>query len=157
MSSQAEYCYQTQQAKRYAKTSCTEGLQAGTTVRVRTVTMGAAILHDQRAAQARKISEIRAALACSGCHTLHRQSVALGLCRSTTWNLLTGGHKHCGLTADVVNSILICPTLPEPVRLVIHDYGQRKLAGDYGHSAQAIARFRSRLLVASLDVVKTPA
>src|SRR5690349_21821745 len=129
----------------------------GTTVGVLTVAIDAAILQEKRAAQAHKIGEIRAALACSGCHTLHRQSVALGLCRSTTWNLLTGGHKHCGLTADVVNSILMCPTLPEPVRLVINDYVQRKLAGEYGHSANAIARFRSRLLVASLDVVKTPA
>ena len=96
-------------------------------------------------------------MASGDCHTLHRQAVALGLCRSTTWNLLTGGHKHCGLTADVVNAILSCPMLPEPVRLIIHDYVQRKLAGDYGHSANAIARFRARLLVPMFDVVKTPA
>jgi hypothetical protein len=123
-----------------------------TTVEVRTGAIGAAILQDKRAAQAHKIGGIKAALASSGCRTLSRQAFALGLCRSTTWNLLTGGHKHCGLTADLVNSMLRSPTLPEPVGLVILDYVQRKLAGEYGHSARAIERFRDRLLVTPLDV-----
>jgi len=106
---------------------------------------GAAILHAKRAAQAEKIDQIRAALASCDCHTLDSQALALGLCRSTTWHLLTGGHKHCGLTGDVVNTILSHQTLPEQVRSVVLDYVQRKLAGEYGHSADAIARFRVRL------------
>ena len=119
-----------------------------TTVEAHTIAINAAILQDRRAEQGHKISEIKAVLTLSGHNTLYRQALALGLCRSTTWNLLTGGHKHGGLTADVVNTILTCPTLPEPVRMVILDYVQRKLAGDYGHSPKAIERFRARLLVA---------
>jgi hypothetical protein len=116
------------------------------TVRVVTVAINADNFQEKRAAQARKINEIKAALVSCGCYTLNRQALALGLCRSTTWNLLTGGHKHRGLTADVINSILSCPELPEPVRFVINDYIQCKLAGEYGHPANAIARFRTRLL-----------
>lgn len=117
----------------------------GTKIEVRSVAIHAAVLQDKRAAQAHKIGEIKSALASSGLNTLYHQALALGLCRSTTWNILSGGHKHGGLTADVVNAILGCPTLPESVRSIINDYVRRKLAGDYGHSAAAIARFKDRL------------
>ena len=120
------------------------------TVGVLAAAINAAVLQEKRAAQAHKIGEIKTTLASSGCHTVNNQALALGLCRSTTWHLLTGGHKHCGLTARVVNTILSSPLLPAPVRLVIRDYVQRKLAGEYRHSANAIARFKSRLPIASL-------
>jgi hypothetical protein len=125
-----------------------------TTVGVRSAAINAAILQEKRAAQAHKINEIKAALASTGHNTLYHQALALGLCRSTTWNILTGGHKHGGLTADVVNTIRNCPTLPEPVRAIVNDYVRRKLAGEYGHSEKAIARFKARLLVCSSDIEK---
>ncbi|WP_068017116.1 hypothetical protein [Rhodoplanes sp. Z2-YC6860] len=112
---------------------------------IQTAAINAAVLRDQKTAQAFKIREIKAALASSGHHTLYHQALALGLCRSTTWNILSGGHKHVGLTADVVNTILGCQTLPDTVKLIVNDYARRKLAGEYGHSEKAIARFEERL------------
>ena len=113
--------------------------------RVRISSSDAASPQQKRAAQARKIYEIRSALESSGFKTLDRQADALGLRRSTTWNLLSGRHKQSGMRADVINAILNCPKLPDPVRLVIEDYVQRKLGGEYGHTARSIARFRAQL------------
>ena len=126
-------------------------------VEVRSIALGAAILSDKRVAQTHKIAEIKAALSASGHHTLYHQALALGLCRSTAWNILSGGHKHGGLTADVINTILNCPTLPQSVRLVVFDYVERKLAGEYGHSEKAIARFKARLFTTMSDFGKSVA
>jgi hypothetical protein len=106
----------------------------GTEAMICSAAINAAILQVKRAAQAHKVGEIKSALTSSGHKTLYHQAIALGLCRSTTWNILTGGHKHGGLTADVVNTILKCQTLPASVRLIIDDYVRGKIAGEYGHS-----------------------
>ena len=55
-----------------------------------------------RERQRAKIREFADALAASGLQTLDKQADALGLSRSTTWNLLKGKHKGSGLSPTII-------------------------------------------------------
>src|SRR5262245_21938751 len=84
--------------------------------------------------QALKIREIKSALISSGLMSLDEQAKALGLCRSTTWTVLTGKHKATGLSAATVNRMLSSPELPPLVRTKVVKYAVEKSAGYYGRT-----------------------
>src|SRR5262245_22486120 len=100
---------------------------------------------DRKALQARKIAELRAALEAAGFRTLGEQSVALGLCRSTAWNVKQALHKGSGLSASVISQMLHSPCLPDAVRNKLLEYVEEKTSGYYGHDRAAIARFKAAL------------
>jgi hypothetical protein len=99
----------------------------------------------KREAHCDKIAEIKNALIACALTGVDNQAKALGIRRATAWHLLSGQHKHSGITASLINHIRRSSQLPDPVRLVVDDYVRGKLAGEYGHSKIAIARFRQRL------------
>jgi hypothetical protein len=99
----------------------------------------------KREAHSDKIAEIKNVLIACGLIGLDDQAEALGIKRTTAWHLLSGRHKQGGMSASVISDIRRSPKLPDRVRVVIEDYVVRKLAGQYGHSKLAIARFRQRL------------
>jgi hypothetical protein len=59
--------------------------------------------------QSNKFKEIGEALIVSGLVTIDQQAEALGLSRSTAWTILRGKHKRSGLSASVINQMLIAP------------------------------------------------
>jgi hypothetical protein len=95
--------------------------------------------------QSNKIREIGETLIAGGLTTLDAQAAALGISRSTTWTILCGKHKASGLTATVINQMLTAPQLPLPVRAILFEYIEAKIAGAYGHSPQQVRRFATRL------------
>jgi len=95
--------------------------------------------------QIQKIKQIGEALVAAGVSNLDDQASTLGLCRSTTWSLLKAGHKHSGLSASVVKTILTSPRLPNDVRSKVLEYVEEKISGQYGHAPQQISRFTARL------------
>jgi hypothetical protein len=100
--------------------------------------------------QADKIKEIGQALVLSGLVTLDQQANALGISRSTAWTILNAKHKTSGLSAIVINQILMAPQLPPLVRAKLFDYIEDKIAGAYGHSPQQVRRFAARLMAERL-------
>jgi hypothetical protein len=79
--------------------------------------------------------------------TLDQQSEALGLARSTTWTILRASHKGTGLSAAVINRMLLSPELPPLARRKILEYTTDKLAGVYGGSRTQRRRFFARLSI----------
>src|SRR3954462_1320887 len=94
-----------------------------------------------KALQSHKIKQIGEALVAAGVSNLDAQASALGLCRSTTWALLQASHKHSGLSAGVINTILQSKRLPPEVRSKVLEYVEEKISGQYGHRPQQISRF----------------
>jgi hypothetical protein len=101
---------------------------------------------DRRALQTKKIKEIGYALVASGLVFLDQQANALGISRSTAWTILRATHKTSGLTAIVINQMLMAPQLPPFVRAKLFEYIEGKIAGAYGHSPQQVRRFAARLI-----------
>lgn len=98
-----------------------------------------------RQSQSSKIKELGNALLAAGFFSLDRQAKALGLPRSTTWNILKGNHKGPGLSAAVINRMLRAPQLPPLVRAIILTYVDDKIAGLYGHNKLQLRRFTASL------------
>jgi hypothetical protein len=101
--------------------------------------------------QCSRIAELREQLVQSGFAKLDKQAAALGLGRSTCWNVLRGVHKASGLTPSILARMLGSPQLPPAVRVVILRYIDEKCRGLYGHSALSIRRFRNELQKACPD------
>jgi hypothetical protein len=78
-------------------------------------------------------SRLREALVAAGIFALDDQAKALGLGRSTTWTILKGNHKGSGLSAALINRILVAPQLPPLVRAKVLEYVEEKADGRYGH------------------------
>jgi hypothetical protein len=98
-----------------------------------------------RERQTAKIREIADALPKVGLRTLDDQAKALGLLRSTTWNLIRGNHKASGISARTINRILAAPRLPPLVRAIILQYIAEKTAGHYGDDRRRLRAFRAQL------------
>ena len=98
-----------------------------------------------------KIQEIRTALMRSGFLTLDEQTQVLGLSRSTAWSVLKPNHKSSGLSVRTINSMLISPRLPKPVRQKIFEYAREKIAGLYGHSERRRREFATCLSAAPFN------
>jgi hypothetical protein len=100
---------------------------------------------DKKLLQSDKIRQIGEALMRSGLITLDQQADALGLSRSTAWTILNPKYKGSGLSAVVINQMLIAPRLPPLVRARLFEYIEEKIAGCYGHGPQQVRRFAARL------------
>jgi hypothetical protein len=98
-----------------------------------------------RERQTAKIRQIADALPRVGLRTLDQQAKALGLLRSTAWNLLRGNQKASGMSARTINRILAAPRLPPVVRAIIHQYVAEKTAGLYGDNPLRSRRFTAQL------------
>ena len=98
-----------------------------------------------RGRQSAKIRELREALAAAGLRTLDKQAVALTLSRSTTFTLLKGNHKGSGISAAIINRMLLAPRLPRSVRATILQYVAEKTAGLYGDSELRLRKFTAQL------------
>jgi hypothetical protein len=103
--------------------------------------------------QAAKIRELGQSLIDAGFVTLDQQSEALGLARSTTWTIVRASHKHSGLSAAVINRMLLSPQLPPFARRKILEYTTDKLAGLYGSSRSQRRKFAARL---SIEIAGIP-
>jgi hypothetical protein len=103
-----------------------------------------------KARQSSKIRELGDALITAGHLTLDEQANALGLCRSTTWTVLKANHKGSGLSATVINRMLMSPQLPPLARAKIVEYVQEKAAGLHGHNTTQLRRFTARLSIERL-------
>ena len=97
----------------------------------------------KKACQASKIKELKLALRDAGLRALGQQAKALGLCRSTTWAILSGNHKASGLSGRIIVQMLAGPDLPPIVRGKILDYVREKYEGAYGHNTRQLRRFRA--------------
>jgi hypothetical protein len=104
---------------------------------------------DMKARQSAKIRELREALVTTGFLTLDAQARALGLSRSTTWSILKGNHKSSGLSATIIERMLVAPRLPPLVRAKIHEYIEDKMTGLYGGNKMRLRKFTARLTVTS--------
>jgi hypothetical protein len=100
---------------------------------------------DMKSLQSDKIKEIGEALLASGLVTLDQQATALGLSRSTAWTVLNARHKASGLSAIVINQMLMAPQLPPLVRAKLFEYIEEKITGSFGHSPLQVRRFAARL------------
>ena len=67
-------------------------------------------------------ARISGALISSGCLTLDQQAKALGLGRSTAWNIIKNKHKLGRLSAKTIERILTNPKTPPTVRAVVQQY-----------------------------------
>jgi transcriptional regulator with XRE-family HTH domain len=67
-------------------------------------------------------ARISEALISSGCLTLDQQAKALGLGRSTAWNIIKNKHKCCRLSAKTIDRILTNLETPPTVRTVVQQY-----------------------------------
>src|SRR6516162_3302631 len=108
---------------------------------------GASVVTEMKSRQAAKIRELGQSLIDAGFVTLDQQSEALGLARSTTWTILRATHKHSGLSAAVINRMLLSPELPPLARRKVFEYTTDKLAGVYGGSQTQRRRFFARLSI----------
>jgi hypothetical protein len=104
-----------------------------------------------RGRQRTKIRELRDTLATAGLRTLDKQAAVLTLSRSTTWNLLKGKHKGSGISAAIINRMLLSPRLPPPVRTTILQYVAEKTAGLYGDSELRLRKFTAQLSASVLN------
>jgi hypothetical protein len=77
--------------------------------------------------------------------TLDEQANALGLPRSTAWTILKACHKSSGLSAMIIERMLVSPQLPQRARSVIVEYVEEKSYGLYGGSRRQQQRFAVRL------------
>ena len=109
-----------------------------------------------KAKQTDKIIKIRASLVANGFKTLTSQARALGLLRSTAWNLLSGHHKASGLSASIIKRILSSSELPDATRKVVEEYVEEKLKGTYGHDRAALRRFSQAAEFSGTGVTGTP-
>lgn len=82
--------------------------------------------------QSVKIGQIIQALDSVGICTLDEQAFALGLNRSTVWNMRRGNHKGSGLSPKIIDRMLSSPQLPSSVRAKIDEYVEEKAAGNFG-------------------------
>jgi hypothetical protein len=101
---------------------------------------------DMKSLQSDKIKELGDALIASGLASLDQQAEALGLSRSTAWTVLNARHKASGLSASVVNQMLMATQLPPLVRAKLFEYIEEKIARTFGHSALQVRRFVARLV-----------
>lgn len=108
-------------------------------------TQSPASLAYMKARQCAKIAELHTALVNAGLVSLDSRAKALGLSRSTTWAVLKGSHKTSGLSATVINRIVLSPQLPASARVILFQYVEEKSAGAYGHSHQRLQIFRKQL------------
>jgi hypothetical protein len=99
-----------------------------------------------------RIRNIRDALVAAGFESLDKQAGALGLPRSTTWNIVHGNHKKSGLSASLVTRILKSPRLPASVRAKVIEYIDAKLGDGCGQNRIQQRRFRDRLELADLKL-----
>ena len=106
---------------------------------------GTSVVTEMKSRQAAKIRELRQSLIDAGFVTLDQQSEALGLARSTTWTILRASHKGSGLSAAVINRMLLSPELPPLARRKILEYTTDKLTGVYGGSRTQRRRFLSAI------------
>jgi hypothetical protein len=102
--------------------------------------------------QCAKIAELRQVLRNAGFQSLNSQARVLGLGRSTTWAILSAGHKSSGLRASIIIRMLRSSELPPAARRVIEEYVAQKLAGTFGHGEKQLKRFREQL---ELDVASS--
>jgi len=100
---------------------------------------------DAKERQSFKIKELSDALVKAGLLSLDEQATALGLCRSTTWTILTAKHKNYGLSGAVINRIFQSSKLDPCVRAKLIEYVREKSAGYYGHNKAQLRRFRESL------------
>jgi hypothetical protein len=105
---------------------------------------------EAKSRQASKIRELKAALIHAGFLALDEQAKALGLNRSTAWNIISGNHKTSGLSASIIIRMLFAPNLPPLARRRLLEYIQGKASGAYGHNPKQLRRF-SRLLKQHLE------
>ena len=95
--------------------------------------------------QSFKIKQLSDALVKAGLLSLDEQATALGLCRSTTWTILTAKHKNYGISGAIINRILQSSNLDPCVRAKLIEYAREKLAGYYGHNQTQLRRFKETL------------
>jgi hypothetical protein len=100
-----------------------------------------------KARQSSKIREFGHALVVAGFLTLDEQAKALGLSRSTTWTILRANHKASGLSASIINRMLVSPQLPSLVRTKVLEYIAERAAGLYGHNKMQLRRYTARLSI----------
>jgi hypothetical protein len=100
-----------------------------------------------KARQRLRITELGDALVAAGFIALDEQASAVGLSRSTTWTILKGNHKGSGLSATIINRMLLAPRLPPLVRAKILEYVEEKSEGLYGDSTTRRRKFIARLSV----------
>jgi len=110
---------------------------------------------EMKARQTAKIMELGQALAADGVLNLDDQARALGLCRSTTWNILKANHKNSGLSATIINRVLKSPQLPPRVRATVLKYIEEKAAGLYGHTKKQQRAFAARVSSAGVAHPRT--
>lgn len=108
---------------------------------------GVPVLAEMKSRQASKIRELGQALVDAGFLTLDEQAKALGLARSTTWTILKASHKGSGISAAIIERMLLSPQLPALARAKIIEYTEDKLAGAYGGSRTQRRRFFARLSI----------
>ncbi len=95
--------------------------------------------------QSAKLRELDTALEADGCIGLQAKADALGLSRSTTWVILSGLHKHSGLTASTLKRMLDSPRLGTGARAHILEYIADKRAGRFGSRSPGLRRFEKHL------------
>jgi hypothetical protein len=105
------------------------------------------LVAEMKARQTSKIRELGDALISTGFLTLDNQAKALGLSRSTTWTILKANHKSSGLSAAIINRMLVSPQLPPLARSIILEYIEEKAVGLYGGSRTQRHRFAARLSI----------
>jgi hypothetical protein len=105
------------------------------------------MISEIKARQSTKIRELGDALASAGFRTLDEQATALGLCRSTTWTILRANHKASGLSASIINRMLVSRQLPPLVRAKVLEYIAERAAGLHGHNETQRRRFTARLSI----------
>jgi|SRR5262249_46092189 len=76
-----------------------------------------------------ELGRISEALIASGFRSLDHQAKALGLGRSTAWNIIKNKHKLGRLSAKTIRRILENPDTPPRVRAIIEGYRSERFAG----------------------------
>src|SRR5262249_4877943 len=110
--------------------------------------------NDTKERQASKIKELADTLIAEGFVSLDDQAEALGLSRSTMWTILKAKHKNYGLSAALINRVLVKSDLNPRVRAKIIEYVQEKAAGSYGHNTTQSRRFIRLLAGSTVTVVQ---
>jgi hypothetical protein len=103
------------------------------------------IITEMKARQSAKIQKLGQALIDAGLCTLDEQANALGLPRSTAWTILKACHKSSGLSAMIIERMLVSPQLPPCARSIIVEYVEEKSFGLYGGSRRQQQQFAVRL------------
>jgi hypothetical protein len=104
------------------------------------------VIDEMKARQSAKIQKLGQALIDAGLCTLDEQANALGLPRSTAWTILKACHKSSGLSAMIIERMLVSPQLPPGARSIIVEYVEEKSFGLYGGSRRQQQQFAVRLL-----------